>query len=127
MAAAVPYHPLFDQNLFNIVAHTTENVTRLPRQTWNFHAGDFDDPASLPQSLDAPPDQAPAVIHLTSAKPGHIEHLNCSFSGGSGGPYQIRLSTDPGFRDVQLALLSEFLEANALDLEASGLVLPLQA
>lgn len=126
LADAVPYHSLFDQNIFNIVAHTTDNVTLLPRETWNFHAEDFDNPASLPPSLDAPPDQAPAVIHLTSAKPGHIEYLTCSFSA-NGGPYQIRLSTDPGFRNVQLALLSEFLEANARDLEASGLVLPLRA
>jgi hypothetical protein len=126
LSAAVPYHPLYDQNMFNIVAHTTENVTHLPREIWNFHAEDFDHPASLPQSLDAPPDQEPAVIHLTSAKAGHIECLECSFSESGGGPYQIRLSTDPGFRHVQLALLSEFLEQNARGLKVCGLALPLQ-
>lgn len=112
LAKSTPFHQLFDQNIFNLLLHDGVRVQALPRNMWNFHAGDFD-----------AGEGDPLVVHVTSDRAAHHYTVyECGFAGRPGRDYELRLLTNRHFLGRQFALLQEFVSSERATLAASHLI-----
>ncbi len=119
MAKSVPFHGVYDQNIFNLVAYAERGLTGIPRSLWNFHDTDFDDMSKVSFNGEQ---EIPYVLHFTSSRENHFGFFGCVLEGDPGTPNQVRLSHHKPVRDLQFALLDQFLRSDGKDLSGSGLL-----
>jgi SEC-C motif-containing protein len=112
LAEEIPFHAIYDQNIFNLLAHGEPNVTKLPRLLWNFHGEDLCDMNGA----------SPHVLHLTAADPAHLQIYTCFIKGQPNSVYQLRMTNSRDFRESMFELVSSFFQSESGGLKAAGLL-----
>lgn len=131
VASTVADHPLFDQNLFNVLLHCDRiRFHALDCEEWQAQGSSLDRVRLVAAAGGGRPaaaigDKNIKILHTTSAQPGHLLITNCRMTVRDldlVGPFKLFLA-EP-LRLHQLQLLASFVAGHGEGLRRLGLCTP---
>jgi hypothetical protein len=128
---SVAFHTLFEQNVFNLVAHKNfRDIHLLDPQVWNVHDRDLDALVVEPAAASQPPrvrlgDKQPLVVHATSVRSRATwqDHVEIDLGGGSL-EGEFRRIFNPAVDRLFQASLRGYLEEQRAALIECGVATP---
>ncbi len=124
VAADMPFHTCFDQNVFNLLLHNSA-MTILPSEKWNLHGyllGDVAPPHADLQQVSLITGTRPLIVHATSQRGQH--HLQADGRIGFGDeqlPCRLRIFRNEQLKALQEALFAEFYADAKNEMREAGL------